>query len=259
MTTTIRAKAPTPAQTIANTVFGNLNELHIEAKLWEAEYYNPTMDRLYSLLSKALGEILTLRSAGTPAVKEFTEMLKKKGIVCTARTSLELRVVRVVFGIADTTQRANRYASVLKIAAEMKVTPDSFVQWVGDNGGIDEIRRAVSTKPKPDYAEKAAVFFAVNSAVPEMSHVNARFKHLDDTDFRLLVVRKNSDDTFTPVSEVDSFVHVSSALAYLGKNVVGNAEGASMQADADERLAKSVNAVANDSEADADTKVAVNG
>lgn len=259
MTTSISSKELTPAQAVANSVFGNLNELHIEAKLWETDYYNPTMDKLYHLLSKAFNEVLALRKSGSKTVKAFTEILKKKGIVCTARTSLELRVVRVVFGISDTTQRANRYASVLKIAGETKVTPDKFVEWIGENGGIDEIRRAVSTKLKPDYAEKAAEYFSSNTAVPSMSLTNADFKHLDDTDFRLLVVRKNSDDSFTPVSEVDSVVHINSALTYLGKNVVDSAEAASKQADADERLAQSVGAVANYCATDADMEAVVNG
>ena len=102
--------------------------------MWEMDFYNPTQDKLYGLLSQAFAEVYALRKEGSKAVTAFTEFVKKKKITCTARTSLELRVVRVVFGIAYTTQRANRYARVLKVAFDKDVTPEAFAEWIVEEG-----------------------------------------------------------------------------------------------------------------------------
>ena len=240
------------ADKVAKNVFGNLNQLHIEATHWERDFYNPTQDKLYGLLSQALAEFYTLKNEGSRAVKAFTEFVKKKKITCTARTSLELRVVRVVFGIADTTQRANRYATVLKVAYDKNVTPDAFAEWIVEAGGVDEVRRSTTKKPQPDYEQIAIDFYETVTAMPEIQLGNASFKHFDDSDFRLLVVRKNSDDSFTAVSEVNSLTHIKSALAYLGSQLSEAKKVEAKQANDDERLEKSVVAV---SEAKAEVEV----
>lgn len=248
----IKSEAQVRADKVAKNVFGNLNKLHIEAVKWETDFYNPTQDKLYGLLSQALAEVYALRKEGSKAVTAFTEFVKKKKITCTARTSLELRVVRVVFGIADTTQRANRYATALKVACEKKVTPEAFAEWIVEEGGVDEVRRSISKKPQPNYEKIAADFYDTAKATPEITIGDARFTAFDDTEFRLLVVRKNSDDSFTAVSEVDSLTHIKSALAYLGKQLSDAKKAEAKQADDDERLEKSVVAV---SEAEAEVEV----
>ena len=246
-------EAQVRANKVAKNVFGNLNLLHIEATHWERDFYNPTQDKLYGLLSQALAELYTLRNEGSRAVKAFTDFVKKKKITCTDRTSLELRVVRVVFGIADTTQRANRYATVLKVAYDKNVTPEAFAEWIVEEGGVDEVRRSSSTKkPQPDYEQFAIDFYETVTAMSEIQVGDASFTHFDDSDFRLLVVRKNSDDSFTAVSEVDSLKHIKSALAYLGKQLSDAKKAEAKQADDDERLEKSVVAV---SEAEAEVEV----
>jgi hypothetical protein len=251
------AKSVNPAQVRANevakNVFGNLNQLHIEATKWETEFYNPTMAKLYGLLSKALAEVLILRGEGSKAVKAFTEVLKQKKITCTARTSLELRVVRVVFGISDTTQRANRYATVLKVACERNVSPESFAEWVVEEGGIDELRRSMTKKPQPDYEKLAADFYEAVPAMADIELSGASFSQFDDSEFRLLVVRKNSDSSFSAVSEVNSLSHIKSALAFLGKQLSEATKAGAKQADDDERLEKSIIAA---SQADVQTKKA---
>ena len=245
-------EAQVRANKVAKNVFSNLNKLHIEAVKWETDFYNPTQEKLYGLLSQALAEVYALRNEGTKAVTAFTEFVKKKKITCTARTSLELRVVRVVFGIADTTQRANRYATVLKVAYDKNVTPEAFAEWIVEEGGVDEVRRSSTQKPQPDYYKLAIDFYDTATAMPEIQVGDASFKHFDDSDFRLLVVRKNSDDSFTAVSEVDSLKHIKSALAYLGKQLSDAKKAEAKQADDDERLEKSVVAV---SEAEAEVEV----
>lgn len=251
------AKSVNPAQVRANKVakdvFGNLKQLHIEAAKWETDFYNPTMDKLYGLLSQALSEVYTLRNEGSKAVKAFTEVLKKKKITCTARTSLELRVVRVVFGISDTTQRANRYATVLKVACERNVSPVAFAEWVVEEGGIDEVRRSISKKPQLDYEQLAADFYEAVPAMADIELSGASFSQFDDSEFRLLVVRKNSDSSFSAVSEVNSLSHIKSALAFLGKQLSEATKAEAKQADDDERLEKSIIAA---SQADVQTKKA---
>ena len=237
-------------------VFGNLNELSVEAKQWETDFYNPTMDKLYGLLSKALAEVRTIRNDenNTTLAKAFEQVVKDKGITCTNATSLELQVVRVVFGIDDATKRASRYATVLKIAYKQDVTPEVFVDWVKGSGGIDEIRRASSSTAKKDYVAIAESYYDANTAMPDIELVNAKLTKIDKSDFALLVVRKNKDGSFTAVNEVPNINILNSALTYLGKEVDKKETDATVQSDKDTRLAKAVEAVAK---AEAELEVAM--
>lgn len=229
------------AKKIANNVYGKLNELHIEAKNWEHEHYNPTMDLLYGLLSKALVQYYTLDNACPKVRRAFTSVLERKKITCTARTSTQLRIVRVVFGI-DTTQRANRYAKVIKIAAENKIAPETFADWVVENGGIDEIRRVGTKKEQPDFQAVAEDYYENNSEMPTTQLVDANFSENKDSDFRLLVVRQNADGTTSVISEVNNLPLINASLTFLGKEVVEKQKEADKQADEDARLDAAVEA-----------------
>lgn len=245
------AKTQDPAQERANNlakeVFGNLKLLSVEAENWERDFYNPTMDKLYGLLSQALGDVIRLQTEGSKAVRAFTDIMKKKKYTVTGRTSVELRVVRVVFNIAHTTQRANRYAKVLQIAQANKVTPEKFAEWVVEEGGIDEIRRSISKnkKAEPDYERIAEDFYDTAQAMPEITIGDASFTAFDDTDYRLLAVRKNSDGSFTAVSEVANYSLMKSALAFLGKAV----SKTNKQADDDEKQAQGITAADDEKQA----------
>lgn len=226
-----QTEAQVRAKSVANDVFGNLNGLHLDAVKWEEEHYKPAVAGLYGLLGKALTEFRKLRDAedSKSVVRAFTDVLKSKQITCTKGTSLQLKVVRVVFGIADTHGRANRYAKVLELAYQANVTEESFVEWINDAGGIDQLQRTASkSRDDTNYVELASNYYENFEVAEGMLLEGVEFEHegvkfeADNNqplNYRLLVVRKNEDGSFAGICSVPSAKIVKSALTCIGKLV----------------------------------------
>ena len=206
----------TAAFKVATSTLVALHKLNKQRVTWEEGIYKQANTELYKMLGGCLTQLAKLRKEGTKAIAAFNGLLEEHNVTFTERTSLELKVVRIVFGI-NQTKRASNYATVLRIAKKEGVTSKNIVSWITKQGGVEEVRRSGSTAQKTDYKEVAENHF---SAVGKSMAMTA-FKGVEDSDndFTLALVRKTTDGKFVIVSEVANPTLVKSALQTLGKTV----------------------------------------
>jgi hypothetical protein len=110
-----------------------------KAATWNSTSYKKATDELFALLSDCYGAVADIRKQGPVMVRELNKVLTANGITFNDGTSLETRVVRVVFG--NIGKRAQIYARVLRNADEQSVEPTVFTQWLVEQGGVEAVRK----------------------------------------------------------------------------------------------------------------------
>jgi len=110
-----------------------------KAATWHSTSYKKATDELFALLSDCYAGVADIRKEGTAMVRELNKLLTANGITFNDGTSLETRVVRVVFG--NIGKRAQIYARVLRNAHEQSVKPTAFAEWLVKQGGIEAVRK----------------------------------------------------------------------------------------------------------------------
>lgn len=117
-------------------------------KVWEAGTYAASNADLYAILGDCLDLFNTLKSDSAKA-KGLGEYLTANNYTVKSSTSLELRIVRLIFlepGME--TKLANRmftYARAVKAAADAGITGANMPAFIAEHNGIDEIRRGSSS------------------------------------------------------------------------------------------------------------------
>ena len=104
----------TTTQTKIATISNQLTSLSSQRSTWEAGSYKQSNDELYAILDgchRLLGEL----RASTKSRKQLNAALEQAGFPVQSNTSLELKVVRAVFGTDG--HRAFGYVRVLQVAA----------------------------------------------------------------------------------------------------------------------------------------------
>jgi hypothetical protein len=233
-------------QTQTANFIATVNELVEKRIRWEQGTYAAANAELYSILGDCLDLYVKIkRSYDLP--KGVNALLDERGVTYNASTSLELKLVRLVFADANTApQLQNRlfsYARVIRVAADANQSGITLAKFIADNHGIDEIRRAgkdgVSAADKQkaqiDHAriqllERGATELFSNFALPDTLEPNVG-EH-----FSLALVRKNPDGTGSIVFGTSNTAAVETVLAIAGKNLKGEAVKA-VEAEAAKRTA----------------------
>jgi hypothetical protein len=233
-------------QTQTANFIATVNELVEKRIRWEQGTYAAANAELYSILGDCLDLYVKIkRSYDLP--KGVNALLDERGVTYNASTSLELKLVRLVFADANTApQLQNRlfsYARVIRVAADANQSGITLAKFIADNHGIDEIRRAgkdgVSAADKQkaqiDHAriqllERGAAELFSNFALPDTLEPNVG-EH-----FSLALVRKNPDGTGSIVFGTSNTAAVETVLAIAGKNLKGEAVKA-VEAEAAKRTA----------------------
>lgn len=214
--------------------------------LWEQGTYAAANAELYNILGDGLDIFVALKRR-VEAAKAVNALLDLRGIPYNNATSLELKLVRLIFATADTAdQLKNRlfsYARVIRVAADAKQRGETLAQFIVDNHGIDEIRRGNKSGAKVAHKQKAQVDLArvklVNSSDSEL------FSNFDLPDqlqpkagerFSLALVRKNDDGTGSIVFGTDNVTAVTTVLGLAGKALQDSAVKA-VEADAAKQVA----------------------
>ncbi len=140
MTKTTKAtiKSATTALT-AQQHYDAMLKIATKAATWNSTSYKKATDELFALLSDCYASVADIRKQGTAMVRELNKVLTANGIVFNDGTSLETRVVRVVFG--NIGKRAHIYARVLRNAHEQSVKPTNLTKWLVEQGGVEAVRR----------------------------------------------------------------------------------------------------------------------
>lgn len=216
----------TENQTIA-TFAEAIDDIIKKRIVWEQGTYAAANAELYSILGDCLDLFVALKRR-MDVNKDVNALLDVRGITYTSATSLELKLVRLVFASAETAARIeNRlysYARVIRVAADAKQTGETLAKFITDNHGIDEIRRVNKDGVTAAQKQKAQVDLArIKLITPSDGDLFANFDLPDDLQpqtgeqFSLALVRKNADGTGSIVFGTDNVAAVTTVLALAGK------------------------------------------
>lgn len=222
----------TTAQTQPATFADAIDDIVTKRIRWEEGTYAAANAELYSILGDCLDLFVALKRKMN-AAKAVNELLDLRGITYNSATSLELKLVRLVFATADSVKRIeNRlysYARVIRVAADAKQTSETLAQFITDRHGIDEIRRADSAGVTAADKTKAQVELAqATLTTPSDSDLFANFELPDELQpkdgqqFSLALVRKNADGTGSIVFGTDNVTAVATVLALAGRALQDN-------------------------------------
>jgi hypothetical protein len=131
---------------VTKTQAFNLIETLVEDKAnWEQTAFKTSNDMLYSLLQRCYGYYLTMcedSADGKAAREALNDYVSKHNLQFKKSTHNITKIVKCVFG-ADR-RRVSAYSIALRSAHAQKVSPLDIVQFIMDNGGVEEIRLAKS-------------------------------------------------------------------------------------------------------------------
>lgn len=193
---------------------------------WQANAFAASNDKLYAILASALG-ICQACIANPDLTDGIDSLLDQFSLKYSTNTSLELKVVRLVFADRETQTkhkyRLLSYARVLNLALEAGQTSTTLPQYIKDQGGIDEIRRVASGK-KGEVEGKQFVSVASKTFTdPNRVGLFDPFKLLPELKpangnrYSLALIRDNQDGTGTIVTGLKSNSLVHKALEEAGK------------------------------------------
>jgi len=223
MIKTINSAATTQIVTFANSI----EALVAKRVVWELGTYAAANAELYSILGDCLDLYIAVkRSYELP--KGLNALLEAKGIGFNSSTSLELKLARLVFASAENTDKVHNrmfgYARVIRVAADANVTGKTLPQFIADNNGIEEIRRADKEGVSPADKQKAQMEQArVQLIQPTNVELFSNFEMPDQLQpkdgehFSLALVRKNADGTGSIVYGINNVAAVNVVLSIAGK------------------------------------------
>lgn len=223
----------TKAQTQTATFADAIDDIVAKRVLWEQGTYAAANAELYSILGDCLDLFLALKRRMN-AAKAVNDLLDMRGITYNTATSLELKLVRLVFASADTAKQIeNRlfgYARVIRVAADAKQNGETLAQFITDRHGIDEIRRANKDGLTATDKAKAQVDLARSRLMaPSDSDLFTNFDLPDQLQpkageqYSLALVRKNADGTGSIVFGTDNVAAVTTVLALAGRSLQDSA------------------------------------
>jgi len=236
----------TTTQTQTATFADAIDDVVAKRIRWEQGTYAAANAELYSILGDCL-DLFVAITGRMGAAKAVNALLDVRGITYNAATSLELKLVRLVFATADTVKQIeNRlfsYARVIRVAADAKQTSATLAQFITDRHGIDEIRRASKDGVSAADKQRAQVDLARTKLVTHSD--SDLFTNFDLPDplqpvageqFSLALVRKNADGTGSIVFGTSNVAAVATVLALAGRALQDNAVKA-VEADAAKQVA----------------------
>ena len=226
-----------------------------EREVWEAGTYAASNTELYALLGHCLDVLYKLKRF-TELARGLNGLLETRGFKFTAGTSIEVRLLRAVFGDATDAKkykhRIYSYARVLTVAHGLGIKGDGIADFIVKSGGIDEIRRhdpQAQKKSDDDKARKqlAEVKLADKAftAIATGITVTPELEPASDQYFSVALVRKESDGTASIVFGSDNPSLVNSLLGIAGRQIDADAEDARKRKRQQEIAASNASAIAD--------------
>jgi len=195
----------------------DLDKLAERQNVWLNGIYKQSNDELYSILTECYVLTAKARSHGSKFAAALNKELTNRELTFNDGTSLETKVVRLVFG--DVKKRATSYAKVLCVAGESGVKSGKLSSWIVDNGGVENVRRTDKAGKTHSQRREESVE-SVSSALESYKAVKlSSFAGIDESDYTLALVRCSKDGKKTVVKEVRSLRLVKEALCSLKADV----------------------------------------
>ena len=141
----------------AKNTIDELEKLSDECISWHQNEYQNSKNKLYALLASVYRlheeKFITASADDRRTLRQqLTDMLQP-----TAPNKIRLSneplslLIRYVFK-ADR-RRLHTYKSAIKLAKDEKIVPDSFAQWLKDNGGLDKVIQNCQTSKKSNHRQ----------------------------------------------------------------------------------------------------------
>ncbi|WP_147298867.1 hypothetical protein [Rhodosalinus sediminis] len=233
MTTKMKAETRMQVQTLRNT----LEELHAQRSAWEEGTYKRSNDELYAILEEC-GRIFAELRESKARARVFNAAIDEMGVTFNTRTSMALKIVRVVFG--QQTRREYAYANVLKVWFNEADDRQTVRNFLIERGGIENVRRTsnrnstqkLKTEDYRSFATdtlQAAAGFGTFSLQDSMLH-----DENNDTDYAVALVRCDSNGNGSVVYSSNKHTLVKNALAVIGKELDERARSASSKENLEE-------------------------
>ncbi len=204
-----------------------LDELTATRKNWETNEYAASNAKLYAILEKCF-EVLSSARRSTKLRRFITQELEDRGVRFKAGTQLETRIARWVFG--DCSNRIAAYSRVLKLAHTDKPEKQSLSDWIVSKGGVENIRRESTSKPKlsrkekvkraTEYFESAESLFELQVDKPDVFLPNDDA----DNDFCVVLVRPNGKSGLEIIHSCNAESVVNSVLVRAASEIGLGAE-----------------------------------
>ena len=143
---------------------------------WEEHAYAQSNRELYAILADCLE--LYQACIEAPALADGVDQaLKSLELKANAKTSLAVKIIRLIFATKDTQAKIqNRvyvYAKALEVAHNEGKSKISFAEFVDRKGGLDELRRKPDTTLKTERDSKVAIAKNKYTAEPAAALVPA--------------------------------------------------------------------------------------
>lgn len=184
---------------------------------WENNELASANDGLYALLQHCYSLNNAMSGTGVAAKglkKGLANYIDAKGLKFTDATPLITKIVKCVFGVDR--RRVNAYASALKVAIAEKKQVMELPKFFRDNGGIEEVRRSNTKKPK-SVKDKAALGRSVLDgdvlATVSGDSLNANYSTESLEEGVVLLATREDDGTFAVRKVVQNKSVINSALA----------------------------------------------
>lgn len=163
------------------TLVSKIDDLAQKRHAWEAGTYKSSNEELCRLLEECLTIFIEVRGNHS-LVRRVSALMAERNLTEKSNTSLETRIVRLVFG--ECGNRAFTYARVLTIAAADKAENESMVTFINNAGGIENLRRRKSNGAAADVSNNTLADFAsekLAESKPIVAEIAATSEMVPDT------------------------------------------------------------------------------
>lgn len=200
-----------------HTIGEALDALVTQRVDWENNELASANDGLYALLQHCYSLNNAMSGTGVSAKslkKGLSNYIEAKGYKFTDATPLIAKIVKCVFGVDR--RRVNAYVSALKVAIAEKKQVMELPKFFKDKGGIEEVRRSNTNKPKT-LKEKAALGRTVLEgevlATVAGDSLNAKYSNESLEEGVVLLATREDDGTFAVRQVLQNKSVITSALA----------------------------------------------
>jgi hypothetical protein len=223
MTKNLKKSKKSEAQVNVDKLSAALKQLHDKRTTWQNGTYKRSNDELYGILAECHTLLVQLRGA-IKLRKKLNEAIEAAGYTVRSNTSIELKVVRAVFGVEN--KRIQAYVRVLQLAKTDMPKGWTLPEWIEEHGGIEEVRR----KPKagPTEAERAKQYREyAEEKLANAEHIGKRFAPDDslqpddggDYAYTVALVRVDADGKASLVFGTNKNALVKAVITEAGKTL----------------------------------------
>ena len=223
MTKQTKTSKNSEAKTNINMLSAALKRIHDKREEWQGNAYKRSNEELYAILQDC-HDLLTQLRGEIKLRKKLNDAIQAAGFTLRSNTSLELKVVRAVFGVEN--NRIHVYTRVLQIAKHDLPSGWTIPEWIEEHGGIEEVRR----KPKSGMtaADRAKQYRELaEEQLPNIKAIGKRFNPTADLQpsdsgdyaYAVALVRVDADGKASLVFGTNKNAIVKAVVTLAGKTL----------------------------------------